>query len=140
MVYTREGAGQMAVSLVKVRQHWHYGHNVAGYLPEADIGVALDFAEAASGLGYDLEHELGSVGYAPDGSEADALYCSLEQAKAELDAMASAGESGEVEFLTYVSDGGQHRLPTAWWITQCADGQPCEGLVGFLREGGADWR
>src|SRR5216683_8380258 len=79
MVYTREGAGQMAVSLVKVRQHWHYGHNVAGYLPEADIGVALDFAEAASGLGYDLEHELGSVGYAPDGSEADTLYRSLSR-------------------------------------------------------------
>src|SRR6266851_6177201 len=132
MVYTREGAGQMAVSLVKVRQHWHYGHNVAGCLPEADTGSADTFADAASGLDGDLEHELGSLDMAPGANaETDTLYASLEQAQAELKGMAADGESGEAEFTTYTSDGGQHRLPTAWWITQCADGELCEEYLAW---------
>ena len=97
--------------------HWSYGSNVSGYLPESDVGHVETWKDAKAGLAYDIERELDSLAYAPGEDEAtDALYASLEEAQRELES-AAPGQ----EFLTYTSDGGQHRIPTAWWIDVCAE-------------------
>jgi hypothetical protein len=37
--------------------HYHYGHNTAGYLPEADVGTAEDFDTAKRALIDDMLSE-----------------------------------------------------------------------------------
>ncbi|SRR5258708_166389 len=100
--------------------HWHYGHNVAGYLPEADTGTADTFADAKAGLAEDISFERDGLDYAPGDEFDEALYVSLVETADEL------GTSEGPEFLAYVRDGGEHRIATAWWITPCGEGDSCE--------------
>lgn len=132
--------------------HWHYGHNVAGYLPESDVIACEDWADAMSGLRSELDYErefcevpdeepeqdvraahYGGLSEATAeradalyddltkamATRADALYKDLTLAMDELDAHVAAGLPGD--FLAYTDDGGQHTIPTAWWVRECSE-------------------
>ena len=105
--------------------HWSYGHNVSGYVPESDVICQDGCADALAGLREDLEHERDSVEGDTGDAELDAsyqaLYDSLGTALAELD-KATPGQP----FLAYTSDGGAHRIPTAWWVDVCAEDHETE--------------
>jgi hypothetical protein len=98
----------------------HYGHNVAGYLPEADVGTCDTWAEAKSGLADDIKFERDGLDYAPEDADLEALYLSLGETADAL--RLSDGPS----FLSYTDDGRQHTIPTAWWISLCGEGDECE--------------
>jgi len=104
--------------------HWAYGHNVSGYIPEDDPGHVATWEDARSGLMYELERERDSceseTGDADLDAREDARFASLQCAMDELDRTV-AGQ----EFLAYTDDGGQHTIPTAWWVNICAEDE-CE--------------
>lgn len=95
--------------------HYHYGHNVAGYLPESDVFAVETAEEARAGLADDLKFERDGLDYAPADEDSQALYDSLGEALDELNTAADVSQG----FSTYTSDGGEHRIPTAWWIQPC---------------------
>lgn len=88
------------------QQHWHAGHNVAGYLPESDDPCTYaEWSDALSALVSDLESAW------DDGDDGEYLpaHCDMHNAT-----------SGR-EFLTYTLPDREHALPTAWWLTECSE-------------------
>jgi len=111
--------------------HWSYGHNVSGYVPESDVIHVDGWENARIGLRDELEYERDSLGYAEDDDQrAQALWESVTEA---IDAV-NAATAGQ-EFLAYTDDGGQHTIPTAWWINVCAEDHETDADGEYREQG-----
>jgi hypothetical protein len=98
--------------------HWTVGHNVSGYVPEADVTCFADWPTAKDALASDLEFARDSLDYAPEDERVEAEHDSLADA---LSGLANAANQPEREFLAYTDDGERYTIPTAWWINVCAE-------------------
>jgi len=89
--------------------HWHAGHNVAGYLPESDDAgyPYADWSDALSALREDLERAW------DDGTDEQYLEAHT----------AIHGATAGQDFLVYTATNpdSAHDIPTAWWVTSCAE-------------------
>lgn len=81
------------------------GSNVAGYLPECDVHIVTDFAEAKSILIHDL---LFAADYAETGDIGDALAGAAEDVN-----LWNGPDCLYVETID-----SEHCIPTAYWITE----------------------
>lgn len=113
--------------------HFHAGHNVAGYMPEADVECFATWDEARSFLADELLRAADAVESWADEHDCDDIPCpTYGDECAWMHAQRLRGEAEELkefegpEFLTYTNDGGEHTIPTAWWIRPCVE-DDCEG-------------
>ena len=91
-------------------EHWHAGHNVAGYLPESDDPNAYaTWRDAMDALVSDFERAWDDE-YATDAQYLDA-HTSMHNATEDQD------------FLVYTAThaDSEHDIPTAWWVTACTE-------------------
>ena len=81
------------------------GHNVAGYMPEADVYVTDEFVNAKSALIYDLL-------FAADYAETDEIGNCLALAAEEV----NLWNGPDCLYVSMIDS--EHCIPTAWWITE----------------------
>jgi hypothetical protein len=90
--------------------HYHYGHNVAGYLPESDVGMTEDFDSAKRAV---IEDML----YRADTEEEETAAENLTNAAEDVN-LASGPD-----LVEYVDENpsSEHSLPVAYWVQVCAE-------------------
>ena len=106
--------------------HYHVGHNVPGYLPDADVYAYADIDEAIAGLVEELAWHSGNIDTWTDDHDCDDIPCptygddcpymaarDLESLTTYLTEGNGITEAGGT-FLGYAA--GQ-----AWWINTCDD-------------------
>ncbi|HZQ78745.1 MAG TPA: hypothetical protein VFE55_15530 [Acidimicrobiia bacterium] len=108
------------------RQHFHAGHNDAGYLPESDVEAFSTFEDAKSWQIQELLWAADNMASWADEHDCDDIPCPTygddcpEQlaSAVTLSAEDLNLESGP-EWQTYLSDG--RALLVAWWIAPCQE-------------------
>jgi hypothetical protein len=85
--------------------YYAVGHNVAGYLPEADVETFEDFDSAKR---YLIDEMLRAADYAETETIAEELTNSAENVN-----LWSGPDCVYVEMID-----SPHCIPTAWWITE----------------------
>lgn len=85
--------------------YYAVGHNVAGYMPEADVYIAETFADAKA---YLIHHLLFAADYAETGDIGDALAGAAEDVN-----LWSGPDCIYVEEID-----SEHCIPTVYWIVE----------------------
>lgn len=97
--------------------HYHYGHNIPGYLPMSDdANYCATFDEARAALIDDMERagDEEEDDYAP--GWADSFRAALEEAR-----------TATGPFYVNICSDGPHDLGVAYWVMACVEDDCAEG-------------